>query len=57
MHTNAHTIRLERSEDHPDGITGVYQAPKGCYADDSDVEEFDKAFPHKEKLRLPGQIF
>ena len=20
-------------------------------------EEFDKAFPHKEKLKLPGQIF
>ena len=47
MHTNASTIRLERSEDHPDGITGVYQAPEGCYADESDVEEFDKAFPHK----------
>ena len=27
------------------------------YVDDSDVEEFDKAFPYKEKLRLPGQIF
>ena len=40
-----------------DGITGVYQTPKGYYVDDADVEEFDKAFPHKEKLRLPGQIF
>ena len=29
----------------------------GYYVDDADVEEFDKAFPPKEKLRLPGQIF
>ena len=40
-----------------DGITGTYQTPKGYYVDDADVEEFDKAFPHREKLRLPGQIF
>lgn len=40
-----------------DGITGVYQTPQGYYVDDADVEEFDKAFPHKVKLRLPGQIF
>ena len=39
------------------GITGVYQTPKGYYVDDADVEDFDKAFPPKEKLRLPGQIF
>jgi len=40
-----------------EGITGVYQTPRGYYVDDADVEKFDKAFPHKEKLRLPGQIF
>ncbi|MBO4394384.1 MAG: N-acetyltransferase [Spirochaetales bacterium] len=40
-----------------DGITGVYQTPKGYYVDDSDVEAFDQAFPPKQKLRLPGQIF
>ena len=39
------------------GITGVYQTPRGYYVDDAEVEEFDKGFPHKEKLRLPGQIF
>ena len=38
-------------------VTGVYQTPKGYYVDDADVEAFDKAFPPKEKLRLPGQIF
>ena len=40
-----------------DGITGVYQTPRGCYMDDADVEEFDKSFPLKQKLKLPGQIF
>ena len=40
-----------------DGITGVYQTPPGYYVDDADVEEFDKGFPPKVKLRLPGQIF
>ncbi len=40
-----------------DGITGVYQTPKGYYVDDADVEEFDRKFPPKEKLKLPGQIF
>ena len=40
-----------------DGVTGVYQTPRGYYVDDAEVEEFDKAFPYKEKLRLPGQIF
>ena len=39
------------------GITGVYQTPKGYYVSDSDVEKFDKGFPYKEKLKLPGQIF
>ena len=39
------------------GITGVYQTPAGYYVDDAQVEEFDKSFPSKEKLKLPGQIF
>ena len=40
-----------------DDITGVYRTPQGYYVDDADVEEFDKSFPEKEKLKLPGQIF
>ena len=40
-----------------DGITGVYQTPKGYYVDESEAEEFDKQFPKMEKLKLPGQIF
>ena len=38
-------------------VIGVYQTPKGYYVSDDDVEEFDKTFPPKEKLKLPGQIF
>ena len=40
-----------------DGVTGVYRTPQGYYVDDGDVEEFDKGFPPKEKLKLPGQLF
>ena len=40
-----------------DDVTGVYQTPQGYYVDDANVEEFDKGFPQKEKLKLPGQIF
>ena len=40
-----------------DGVTGVYQTPQGYYVDDAEVEAFDKGFPPKEKLKLPGQIF
>ena len=40
-----------------DGITGVYQTPKGYYVNDEDVDEFDRSFPQKEKLKLPGQLF
>ncbi len=39
-----------------DGVTGVYQTPPGYYVDDRDVEAFDKNFPPKKKLKLPGQL-
>lgn len=37
---------------------GTFKEPD-CYfmCDKKDVEEFDKQFPPKEKLKLPGQIF
>ncbi len=38
-------------------VTGVYQTPKGYYVEDADVEAFDRAFPPKQKLKLPGQLF
>ena len=40
-----------------DGVTGVYAPPQGYFVDEAAAEEFDKAFPHKEKLVIPGQIF
>ena len=39
-----------------DGITGVYQTPSGYYVDEAEAEEFDRTFPKKEKLKLPGQL-
>lgn len=38
------------------GVTGVYRTPQGYYVDEAEVEEFDKAFPPKAKLKLPGQL-
>lgn len=40
-----------------DGITGEYETPAGYFVDEKAAEEFDKAFPYKEKLKLPGQLF
>lgn len=40
-----------------DGITGEYATPQGYFVDEQEAEEFDKTFPHKEKLKLPGQLF
>ncbi len=40
-----------------DGVTGVYQTPRGYYVDDADVEAFDRAFAPKQKRKLPGQLF
>lgn len=40
-----------------DGITGAYATPKGYFVDEKQAEEFDKQFPPKEKLTLPGQLF
>ena len=42
------------------GVTGVYGPPEGYYAaeqDPEDFEAFERGFPPKEKLRLPGQLF
>lgn len=39
------------------GVTGEYTTPQGYFIDEAEVEEFDKGFSHKEKLKLPGQLF
>ena len=40
-----------------EGITGEYSPPQGYFVDEKACEEFDKDFPPKEKLKLPGQLF
>ena len=40
-----------------DGVTGEYATPAGYFVDEEKAEEFDRLFPPKEKLVLPGQIF
>ena len=40
-----------------DSVTGVYQTPQGYYVSDEDVDAFDRQFPPKEKMKLPGQLF
>lgn len=39
------------------GITGEYTTPKGYLVDENKAIEFDKDFPYKERLKLPGQLF
>ena len=39
-----------------DGVTGEYATPTGYFVDETEAEEFDKQFPYKEKLKLPGQF-
>ncbi len=40
-----------------DGVTGEYAPPQGYLVDGAEAEAFDKDFPPKEKLKLPGQLF
>ena len=40
-----------------DGVTGVYHTPQGYYVNEAAAEDFDRNFPPKEKLKLPGQLF
>ena len=40
-----------------DSITGEYATPEVYFVDEKAADDFDKAFPPKEKLKLPGQLF
>ena len=40
-----------------DGVTGEYSTPGIYFVDEKEAEEFDRQFPEKEKLVLPGQLF
>ncbi|MCQ2472327.1 MAG: N-acetyltransferase [Clostridia bacterium] len=47
----------ELKKGYLNGVSGVYHTPQGYFVDDAEVEEFDKTFPEKQKLKLPTQIF
>ena len=50
----------ELEKDFFKNITGSYRDPEGYFVCDKNpelFEEFDKKFPKKEKLKLPGQLF
>lgn len=40
-----------------DGIEGEYTPPQCYFVNEDEVDEFDRLFPKKEKLKLEGQIF
>ena len=40
-----------------DNITGEYATPQGYFVDEAECEEFDKLFPPRQKLKLPGQLW
>ncbi|MGN0032464.1 MAG: GNAT family N-acetyltransferase [Candidatus Limimorpha sp.] len=47
----------ELKKGYLDGITGEYATPVGYFVNEQECEEFDKLFPPKEKMILPGQLF
>ena len=47
----------ELREGYLTGVSGEYATPQGYFVDEKEAEEFDKQFPPKEKLVLPGQLF
>jgi len=52
-------LAIELEKGYFDNITGEYATPKGYFVgfeNPDDFEEYDAAFPEKEKLKLPGQL-
>lgn len=47
----------ELKKGYLDGVKGEYATPDGYFVDEAECEEYDKKFPPKEKLRLPGQLW
>lgn len=39
-----------------DGVEGVYHTPQVYYVEEAAADAFDKRFPPKTKLKLPGQL-
>lgn len=49
-------LALELRPDALSGVRGTYRDPDGYFPDEAALEEFDKTFPPRERLRLPGQL-
>lgn len=49
-------LALELRPDALSDVRGIYRDPDGYFPDEAALEEFDKTFPPREKLRLPGQL-
>ncbi len=52
-------LAIELEKGYFDNISGEYSTPKGYLAgwdNPEDFENYDAAFPEKEKLKLPGQL-
>ncbi len=47
----------ELEEHYLDGVSGEYAPPQCYFVDEAETEKFDEAFPPKQKLKLPTQIF
>ena len=47
----------ELCQGYLDCITGEYATPQGYFVDEAECEEFDKLFPPRQKLKLPGQLW
>ena len=47
----------ELKKGYLDVVNGEYATPPGYFVDEAEAEEFDKLFPPKEKLKLPGQLW
>ena len=39
------------------GMAATFKEPSGYFVNENDVELFDRHFPVKQKLKLPGQLF
>lgn len=48
---------LELKENFLENIKGEYFTPEAYLINEKDALKFDEAFPKKEKLKLPGQLF
>ena len=47
----------ELAKGYLDGRVGEYSTPGRYFVENSKADEFDKNFPYKQKLKLPGQLF